>query len=75
MNEQAYDAFVTAAEHLAGKGENRRALNAYNEALAIRPDSVEALAVARKLMTMLGHCRSGQVAKSRIAGRRVRRPR
>ena len=54
MNEQAYDAFVTAAEHLAGKGENRRALNAYNEALAIRPDSVEVLAVARKLMTMLG---------------------
>lgn len=54
MNEQAYDAFVTAAGHLAGKGENRRALNAYNEALAIRPDSVEVLAVARKLMTMLG---------------------
>ena len=54
MNEQAYDAFVTAAGHLAGKGENRRALNAYNEALAIRPDSVEVLAVARKLMTTLG---------------------
>jgi TonB family protein len=54
MNEQAYDAFVTAAGHLAGKGENRRALNAYNEALAIRPDSVEVLAVARKLMTSLG---------------------
>ncbi len=54
MNEQAYEAFVTAAEHLAGKGENRRALNAYNEALAIRPDRVEVLAVARKLMTLLG---------------------
>ena len=54
MNEQAYDAFVTAAEHLAGKGENRRALNAYNEALAIRPDSMEVLAAARKLMTVLG---------------------
>ncbi len=54
MNEQAYDTFVTAAEHLAGKGENRRALNAYNEALAIRPDSVEVLAAARKLMTVLG---------------------
>ena len=54
MNEQAYDAFVTAAEHLAGKGENRRALNAYNEALAIRPDSVEVLAAVRKLMTVLG---------------------
>jgi protein TonB len=54
MNEQAYEAFVTAAEHLAGKGENRRALNAYNEALAIRPDGVEVLSVARKLMTLLG---------------------
>jgi protein TonB len=54
MNEQAYDTFVTAAQHLAGKGENRRALNAYNEALAIRPDSIEVLAAARKLMTVLG---------------------
>jgi len=54
MNEQAYDAFVTAAEHLAGKGENRRALNAYNEALSIRPDSIEVLTVVRKLMTVLG---------------------
>ena len=54
MNEQAYDAFVEAAQQLSSKGENRRALNAYNEALAIRPDSVEALAAARKLMTSLG---------------------
>jgi len=54
LNEQAFDAFLTAAEHLAGKGENRRALNAYNEALAIRPDSAEVLAAVRKLMTVLG---------------------
>lgn len=54
MNGQAYDAFVTAAEQLTGKGENRRALNAYNEALAIRPDSREALAAARRLMSLLG---------------------
>lgn len=53
MNEQAFDAFVTAARQLTAKGENRRALNAYNEALAIRPDG-EALAAARKLMTSLG---------------------
>ena len=53
MNEQAYEAFVTAAEQLARKGENRRALNAYNEALAIRPDS-DAQAAARKLMSLLG---------------------
>ncbi len=54
LNEQAYDAFVTAAEQLSQKGENRRALNAYNEALAIRPNSVEAVTAARKLMTSLG---------------------
>lgn len=54
VNGQAYEAFVTAAEQLTTKGENRRALNAYNEALAIRPDSVEVLAAARKLMSLLG---------------------
>lgn len=54
MNEQAYEAFVSAAEQLAKRGENRRALNAYNEALAVRPDSAEALAATRKLMLSLG---------------------
>lgn len=54
MNEQAYAAFVTAAEQLTSKGENRRALNAYKEALDIRPDSREALAAARTLMSLLG---------------------
>ena len=54
MNEKAYKEFVTAAEQLSSKGENRRALNAYNEALAIRPDSGEALTARRKLMALLG---------------------
>ena len=54
MNEQAYDAFMTAAGQLAAAGEHRRALNAYNEALAIRPDSRDASAAARKLMSLLG---------------------
>jgi len=54
MNEQAYDAFITAAGQLANTGEHRRALNAYNEALAIRPDSLDALAATRKLMSLLG---------------------
>ncbi len=54
MNEQAYDAFVTAAEHLADGSENRRALNAYKEALAIRPDSVEVKAAARRVLIALG---------------------
>ena len=54
MNEQAYEAFVTAAEQLTRKGEIRRALNAYNEALSIRPDSVDALAAAHRLARILG---------------------
>ena len=54
MNDQAYEAFVTAADQLAAGGENRRALNAYKEALAIRPDSVDVLAAARKVMSSLG---------------------
>jgi TonB family protein len=44
LNEQAYETFITAADQLAKNGEHRRALNAYNEALAIRPDGAEALA-------------------------------
>jgi len=44
LNEQAYETFITAADQLALNGEHRRALNAYNEALAIRPDGAEALA-------------------------------
>ena len=54
MNDQAYEAFVTAADQLAAKSENRRALNAYNEALAIRPDNQEVLAKARKTLALLG---------------------
>ena len=54
MNEQAFEAFVTAARQLDDKGENRRALNAYNEALSIKPDNRDALAATRKLMTLLG---------------------
>ena len=73
MNEQAYDAFMTAAAQLSSKGENRRALNAYNEALSIKPDSVEALTAARNLMTMLGFAdpdRSlrGQASQSGASG-------
>ncbi|HSB10311.1 MAG TPA: TonB family protein [Blastocatellia bacterium] len=49
MNDQAYEAFIAAAAQLATRGERRRALNAYNEALAIRPDSAEALAALNKL--------------------------
>ncbi|HSE38579.1 MAG TPA: tetratricopeptide repeat protein, partial [Blastocatellia bacterium] len=54
MNEQAYEAFMTAAELLTGKLEYKRALNAYNEALAIKPDSSDAQAAARRLMALLG---------------------
>lgn len=49
MNDQAYEAFISAAAQLASRGERRRALNAYNEALAIRPDSVEALTALSRL--------------------------
>jgi protein TonB len=44
LNEQAYETFITAGNQLASEGEHRRAFNAYNEALAIRPEGVEALA-------------------------------
>ena len=54
MNEQAYEAFITAGGQLANTGEHRRALNAYNEALAIRPDSNDAYEATRRLMTLLG---------------------
>ena len=54
MNEPAYDAFMTAAGQLANTAEHRRALNAYNEALAIRPDSNDAFEATRRLMTLLG---------------------
>src|SRR5262249_48463516 len=54
MNDKAYDAFMIAADQLAQKGEHRRALNAYNEALSIKPGNVEAMTAQRKLMDMLG---------------------
>jgi len=41
MNEQAYDCVRDRRRASRRQGRNRRALNAYNEALAIRPDSVE----------------------------------
>lgn len=60
MNDQAYAAFMIAADQLAQKGEHRRALNAYNEALSIKPGNVEALTGQRKLMAMLGVIDRGQ---------------
>src|SRR5262249_11047383 len=60
MNDQAYDAFMIAADQLAQKGEHRRALNAYNEALSIKPENAEALTGQRKLMGMLGISDRGQ---------------
>src|SRR5262245_60790382 len=60
MNDQAYDAFMIAADQLAQKCEHRRALNAYNEALSIKPGNVEALTGQRKLMEMLGVTDRGQ---------------
>src|SRR6185436_18385120 len=47
LNDQAYDAFIIAARQLTTRGETRRAINAYNEALSIRPDSPDALAAVR----------------------------
>jgi len=47
LNDQAYEAFITAARQLTTRGETRRAINAYNEALSIRPDSPDALAAVR----------------------------
>lgn len=47
LNDQAYEAFITAARQLTTRGETRRAINAYNEALAIRSDCPEALAAIR----------------------------
>jgi protein TonB len=47
LNDQAYEAFITAARQLTTRGETRRAINAYNEALSIRPDSPDALAAIR----------------------------
>ena len=49
LNEQAYETFITAANQLATQGEHRRALNAYNEALAIRPEGAEALAGIKRV--------------------------
>jgi tetratricopeptide (TPR) repeat protein len=54
MNDQAYDAFMIAADQLAQKGEHRRALNAYNEALSIKPGSAEAMTAAQNLTAILG---------------------
>jgi periplasmic protein TonB len=54
MNDQAYEAFVTAAEQLTNEGETRRALNAYKEALSLKPDSVGTLAVVNNLAMKLG---------------------
>jgi protein TonB len=54
MNDQAYEAFVTAAEQLTNEGETRRALNAYNEALSLKPDSVGTLAAVNNLAMKLG---------------------
>lgn len=54
MNTQAYEAFVMAAEQLTNNGETRRALNAYKEALAIKPDSATLLAAVSKLTAALG---------------------
>jgi len=47
LNDQAYEAFITAARQLTTRGETRRAINAYNEALSIKPDSPDALAAIR----------------------------
>lgn len=49
MNDLAYESFITAAEQLASKGENRRARNAYNEALAIKPNNPEVIVAAHSL--------------------------
>ncbi|MFY9572910.1 MAG: tetratricopeptide repeat protein, partial [Blastocatellia bacterium] len=49
LNDLAYEAFVIAAEQLESSGEHRRALNAYREARAIRPDAEGALAAVYKL--------------------------
>ena len=54
MNEQAYESFMVAAEQLANKGEIRRALNIYYEALSIKPDSVDTLAAVDTLTAVLG---------------------
>ena len=61
LREPAYEAFITAAAQLAAKGEHRRALNAYNEALAIKPDSRDAVMAARKLMALMGNQSPAQV--------------
>jgi TonB family protein len=53
LTDQAFEAFVDAAQKLAAKGESRRALNAYQEALAIKADD-NVVAETRKLMTELG---------------------
>src|SRR5262245_16098814 len=58
MSQQAYEAFVTAGAQLASKGEHRRALNAYREALAISRGSTEAMRGAGKLATTSGTSRS-----------------
>lgn len=82
MNDQAYEAFMTAAEQLSGKLEYKRALNAYNEALAIKPGSSDAVAASRKLMTVLGiaepektpHNLGSQPETSRVASENSARP-
>lgn len=51
LNDQAYEAFITAARQLTTRGETRRAFNAYNEALSIRPDSPDALPAIRASAT------------------------
>jgi protein TonB len=54
MNDRAYAAFMIAADQLAQRGEHRRALNAYNEALSIKPGSAEAITAAQNLTAILG---------------------
>jgi tetratricopeptide (TPR) repeat protein len=53
MNDQAYDAFVTAADQLA-KGSSVAGAKCIQEALAIKPDNVEVKAAARGLSALLG---------------------
>jgi periplasmic protein TonB len=72
MNDQAYEAFVTAAEQLTNGGETRRALNAYNEALSLKPDSEGALAAVNNLAMKLGvdqdKVRRGSASQSAASG-------
>src|SRR5262249_48753132 len=63
LNELAYEAFMKAAQQLMTLGENRRALNAYNEAVAVNPSSSEAAAAIAKLTRMLRAAREEKRAR------------